>query len=79
MMIREVHDPVRFIPDSRKTLKGNHKLKRFLPFGLLVGFLLLSFFHAVQAQEIRAPKLLLTDDMFDFKEVIEDETIRDSQ
>jgi len=70
--------PVPFIPDSRKTLKGNHNLKRFLPFGLLVAFLILAFFNVLQAQEIRVPKLFLTDDMFDFKDVIEGETITHS-
>ena len=58
--------------------KAQHIIKRSLRVVFLVGFLLLSFFHAVQAQDTRAPKLFLTDDMFDFKDVVEGETITHS-
>jgi hypothetical protein len=43
--------------------------------GLLAGFLLLFSFCAVRAQETRAPKVGLVEDMFDFKEVLEGEII----
>jgi hypothetical protein len=55
--------------------KGHRSIKRSLPFGFLVGFLLLYFFNVLPAQDTRAPKLFLTEDMFDFKDVIEGETI----
>jgi len=55
-------------------LNTQHSLKR----SLRVGFLLLYFFNVVPAQDTRAPKVFLTDDMFDFKEVIEGETITHS-
>lgn len=77
-MIRDVHYPARVVPDSKRDLKGDHKIQPFLRVGFLVGFLLLSFSHVLQAQDTRAPKLFLTDDMFDFKDVIEGETITHS-
>jgi hypothetical protein len=58
--------------------KAQHTIKRSLRVVFLVGFLLLYFFNVLQAQDTRAPKLFLTDDMFDFKDVIEGETITHS-
>lgn len=58
--------------------KEHRSIKRSLTFGFLVGFLLLYFFNVLQAQDTRAPKLFLTDDVFDFKEVIEGEAITHS-
>ena len=77
-MIRDVYYPARVVPDSKRDLKGDHKIQPFLRVGFLVGFLLLSFSHVLQAQDTRAPKLFLTDDMFDFKDVVEGEIINHS-
>jgi len=62
----------------RKDLPKSHKIKHFLLVGFLVGLLLLFSFNMVQAQEIRAPKLSLVEDMFDFKEVVEGEIVNHS-
>ncbi len=64
--------------DSKGKIQKSHSIRRSLPVAVFVAYLLLSFFNAIQAQEIRAPKLSLSDDMFDFKEVIEGETITHS-
>lgn len=61
----------------RKEL-SNHRIKRSLAVGFLMGTLLLLGFNMVQAQETRAPKVGLLEPMFDFKEVLEGEIINHS-
>ena len=62
----------------RKDFHKGHSINLSLRVGFLFGFLLLYFFNLLQAQENRAPKLSLSDDMFDFKDVVEGETITHS-
>lgn len=57
---------------------SNHRIKRSLAVGFLMGFLLLLGFNMVRAQETRAPKVGLVEHMFDFKEVLEGEIINHS-
>jgi hypothetical protein len=62
----------------RKDLAKSRGIKRSLRVGFIVGFLLLFSFNMVRAQENRAPKVSLVEDMFDFKEVVEGEIINHS-
>jgi len=61
-----------------KDLSKSHRIKHSLRVGFLVGFLLLFSFNMVQAQEIRAPKLRLVEELFDFKEIVEGEIVNHS-
>jgi len=62
----------------RKDFPKGHRTKRSLRVGFLAGFLLLSSFNTVRAQETRAPKVSMVEDMFDFKEVVEGEIVNHS-
>jgi hypothetical protein len=59
----------------RKNLPKSRRIKCSLRVGFLTGFLFLFSFNMVRAQETRAPKVGLVEDMFDFKEVLEGEII----
>lgn len=61
-----------------KNLLTCRRVNPMLRMGLLAGFLLLFSFCAVRAEEIRAPKVSLAEDLFDFKEIVEGEIINHS-
>jgi len=62
----------------RKDLAKSRRIRCSLRVGFLVGFLFLFSFNMVRAQETRAPKVSLVEDMFDFKEIVEGEIVNHS-
>jgi len=59
----------------RETPPKSHWSHRSLSVGPLVGLFLLFSLSGVRAQEFRAPKVGLVEDLFDVKEVLEGEII----